>query len=211
MTKSMMKILAVFLTLITMVLAASLPGPVSRTVDVFNDGNNGVLRFKGPIHGVYVELNGTADEIYDQFSELYPEVVANVIIPDSVATHLAARDSNVELVPRSKTNMLCYPVNAQNWGPAWIPYLYDAINKLSVLGDGDCYVDGGPRWCVMLTCSRGDGIWLCNDNMYPISPNCGYLASYAWDMVFQCTHNDLTGGQEFDSDGYNVVVRNHSC
>ncbi len=43
-----------------------------------------------------------------------------------------------------------------------------------------------------------------------------YLASYASDLEKYCTHCVggrfcVTGGQEFDTAGYNIVVRSDSC
>jgi hypothetical protein len=41
------------------------------------------------------------------------------------------------------------------------------------------------------------------------------MGSYATDLINDCTYNALggpfTGGQEFDSDGYNVIVREDQC
>lgn len=50
-------------------------------------------------------------------------------------------------------------------------------------------------------------------NPYHIAPNCAYLGSYAQDLVASCSYttyapiDDQTGGQEFDTDGYNIIVR----
>jgi len=56
---------------------------------------------------------------------------------------------------------------------------------------------------------------ILQQNSYDIWPNCGYLASYAQDIENSCSIDDadvwFTGGQEFDSDKYNVIVRDDNC
>lgn len=47
-----------------------------------------------------------------------------------------------------------------------------------------------------------------------ISPSCIYLASYAQDILYACEEGGIfrssayINGQEFDTDGYNVIVAN---
>ncbi|EPE36489.1 hypothetical protein GLAREA_08652 [Glarea lozoyensis ATCC 20868] len=79
--------------------------------------------------------------------------------------------------------------------------------------NGVAHVDA--RSCQKIACfgNPGVGIFLCNDNAYAIAPRIGYLAEYADTIIEKCNwhekkHNvDLTSGQMFDRDNYNVVVR----
>jgi hypothetical protein len=52
-------------------------------------------------------------------------------------------------------------------------------------------------------------------NDYAIHPSCNYLSSYALDIVNSCSWAsggvEYTGGQEFDTDNYNVIVHSTSC
>ncbi|KAF0641074.1 hypothetical protein FPSE5266_20176 [Fusarium pseudograminearum] len=69
---------------------------------------------------------------------------------------------------------------------------------------------------------------LCNDNNFAIAPSCGYLGDYvdhiteacAWEVnsppcwVRPCGPSwtqYLVRGQQFDSDGYNVIVAKVAC
>ncbi|CAG8954069.1 hypothetical protein HYFRA_00009170 [Hymenoscyphus fraxineus] len=63
--------------------------------------------------------------------------------------------------------------------------------------------------CQRLTCYGSGEIRLCNDNDYQICPNLSYLASYAEDIVRACNYpdNQYVCGQYFDTDGYNVIVK----
>jgi hypothetical protein len=73
--------------------------------------------------------------------------------------------------------------------------------------------------CSRISCSYDSAIYLCNDNGQYIEPASAYIASYAQDLVNLCTTGSFdkfpdyrkTGGQEFDSDGYNVIVKQDSC
>ncbi|KUJ09226.1 uncharacterized protein LY89DRAFT_598214 [Mollisia scopiformis] len=108
---------------------------------------------------------------------------------------------------------LCIPVPGQDWGNADAGLIQDGINYLSGLQGGCCV---GPTSCVRISCSWNSAIFLCNDNGYTICPNCGYLATYASDMINDCSSwnggdSIIVGGQLFDSDHYNIIVRWDSC
>ncbi|MCJ1437866.1 hypothetical protein MMC27_007253 [Xylographa pallens] len=76
-------------------------------------------------------------------------------------------------------------------------------------------VPPGPRVCSLL-CGNNDDqgcnvIYVCNDNPYEICPSSNYLAgNYAQRIVDDCTYSSngvsYVHGQEFDTDGYNVIV-----
>ena len=58
-----------------------------------------------------------------------------------------------------------------------------------------------------------------HQNNYVVGPNSRYLASYASDIMEQCKvacapHEQctfFTGGQMFDTDNYNIIVRYDEC
>ncbi|PMD36498.1 hypothetical protein L207DRAFT_532119 [Hyaloscypha variabilis F] len=70
-------------------------------------------------------------------------------------------------------------------------------------------VGAGRGTCAQICCDDGDKVFACNDNSYAIDPASSYLASYVLDIVSDCwdQFGDTVGGQEFDTDDYNVIVR----
>lgn len=84
------------------------------------------------------------------------------------------------------------------------------ITALKARG-GKCIANG--RSCVQIACTDFAEVVLCNDNDFRIEPNCEYLASYAFDILGACNFHDVnqdnyrTCGQEFDSDRYNIIVK----
>ncbi|MCJ1476703.1 hypothetical protein MMC13_005371 [Lambiella insularis] len=77
---------------------------------------------------------------------------------------------------------------------------------------------GGPRTCITLLCSangNGNGVFLCNDNLYSIAPSLIYLLDdYAIPIGNFCgTQNPPHSiiGQMFDTDNYNVIAFPHTA
>ncbi|KUJ19191.1 uncharacterized protein LY89DRAFT_479656 [Mollisia scopiformis] len=173
----------------------------------------GVMTFSGTIGGHAVQLNGTIQEINTQMVANFPDFNMDAL----VAANLAKREAEAEaatpanLFTRSKSGMLCWPVPSQDW----------SLCSVSVIGQGITYLDNfnglcgvGANSCVRISCSYSSAIYLCNDNDYGITPTCPYMGSYAQDIINDCSHcegpNDcVTCGQEFDSDNYNIIVRDN--
>ena len=143
--------------------------------------------------------------------------------------------------PRSKSSLQCLPIEnfgwqrCQSWGiQQGIAFLCDFPESMQQTA---CKIAAGPKTCRMISCVSNSGIWLCNDvssplhsgndlhkihvtqNDHPIHPSCNYLGSYAQDIYDKCVWDDdysgfdvlFTGGQEFDTDNYNIIVHSTSC
>ncbi|KAN0096044.1 hypothetical protein V8E51_014849 [Hyaloscypha variabilis] len=130
--------------------------------------------------------------------------------PEEIYTKVKARYDSV--VPLEKRNQefppLCIPVAGWNW------------QKADVNAAGQCRSqmgNAGRVWINAQSCSRvccvtGNQVWICNDNNYAINPALPYIQSYVGAIVGYCTTSDtvagpLAGGQMFDTDGYNVILR----
>ncbi|KAI0881551.1 uncharacterized protein GGS22DRAFT_192185 [Annulohypoxylon maeteangense] len=91
---------------------------------------------------------------------------------------------------------------------------YDFLKKIHQ----PCEVAGGPRKCAMLWCSLGTSIWMCNDNTDKITRDCGDMASYVLDIIGNLDCITMWGGsealilgQEFDTDGFNIIAGGGGC
>ncbi|KAH6681848.1 hypothetical protein B0J14DRAFT_648268 [Halenospora varia] len=163
------------------ILGSALPDGVTIGLD-----KKGVITstmgFSGTIHGVQLSANGTAQQIWAELEKVNP---------------LAAAAAMASAKKRYASKKL------------------QTRNKFS-LGKNPCYV--GAHDCVHIACKNDAAIALCNDNDYPIQPSCDYLGTYASDIVVYCPGWSWFGGahpgscgQYFDTDNYNVVVRESRC
>ncbi|MCJ1478069.1 hypothetical protein MMC13_006744 [Lambiella insularis] len=100
------------------------------------------------------------------------------------------------------------PPNCYCPGFDYAPNINAIYNLISILNYNlGIPVPSGPRACVEVACSANSGIYLCNDNPYPISPSLIYiLNNYAADIANTCDAGLEVIGQEFDTDSYNVIV-----
>jgi hypothetical protein len=111
---------------------------------------------------------------------------------------------------------LCAPVAGQDWTAAFMSHIDAGIFYLNNL---HTRLGVSAKSCARISCSYDSTIYLCNDNGGYIEPASTYIASYAQDLVNLCTTGSFTkfpayrktGGQEFDSDRYNVIVKKDSC
>ncbi|CAG1971623.1 unnamed protein product [Fusarium graminearum] len=162
-----------------------------------------------------VTLTGSIDEISAQIQKLNP----NYMPPETNSTA-------AELEKRSQGHIIC---NVGGWGAVDTRAAQRDKDWLRSIG-GQCHVGPGPRTCTRVSgnCRTADAIMLCNDNNHAIAPSCGYLGDYvdhitsacAWEVnsppcwVKPCGPKwtqYLVRGQQFDSDGYNVIVAKVSC
>ncbi|KAE8444786.1 hypothetical protein EG329_014246 [Mollisiaceae sp. DMI_Dod_QoI] len=194
------------LTFVSLILCINLPPS-----DPTKAGTLGVMQFNGTIHGVEVELNGTVQEIYAQFLQMHPEITANLT---TAGSHTLSSKSLETLEARFKSTIYCCPVASWGWLPANVPALNAGIEYLDNF-KGSC--SAGGHGCARISCSNGAAIWLCNDNDFTIYENCGYMATYVDDLATACGLRDQWGGytsvcgQEFDTFGYNIIVRADAC
>ncbi|KAI1334716.1 hypothetical protein F5Y15DRAFT_420647 [Xylariaceae sp. FL0016] len=141
-----------------------------------------------------------------------PGAAAPFPIPNSPLT-----PSPLTPAPPNQGNINCAvgDTDGQGYGP------YQAIieQRRDDLYDrpGNCEVGPGPRVCARVACANHAAVWLCNDNTSPITPACAYLGTYVQDLITICAvqdqihHLPSVRGQEFDSDGYNVIVGWGDC
>ncbi|CAG8975202.1 hypothetical protein HYALB_00004263 [Hymenoscyphus albidus] len=149
--------------------------------------------------GHEVSLKGTVQEQLKQMKELFPDFDPLAKLP---------QDELVERDVKNKNDLLCNPMTGQaSWKFARKRGVLEGINYLRTRDL--CGVDGHS--CARISCDREDGIWLCNDNDYRITPKCDYIASYAFDIIQECRQGNMVCGQRFDSDRYNVPVHVGDC
>ncbi|KAN0098402.1 hypothetical protein V8E51_014065 [Hyaloscypha variabilis] len=149
-------------------------------------------------------LNGTVEQVLAQLKELHPEV------------ELKKREVTSRAVLNKEMPPLCIPIRGWNWVTAYMPDIQAGVVYLDNL---NTRINIGPTSCSRISCSWNGAIYLCNDNPYSIQPASPYLASYAQDLINICTTGSddhypdykRTGGQEFDTDGYNIIVREDGC
>ncbi|EPE32475.1 hypothetical protein GLAREA_07608 [Glarea lozoyensis ATCC 20868] len=168
--------------------------------------------FNGTIDGHEVYLVGSIDEQLEHMEKTYPDFDRNnfqAVRADIPETKHETRSVN------NKVGMgqCCDEPQMQSHGWNYVSSVDISFAAAQLAGyEGGCPVQ--PHRCVFFTRSGRAGIHLCNDNTYFISPSCKYLSSYAVDIRDHCgkgfaTSNGLEArscGQQFDTDGYNVVV-----
>lgn len=98
--------------------------------------------------------------------------------------------------PSSKEHIICCTDTEQPWFYVDVDKVQEGIETLKKRG-GSCAVAAGPRTCVDLTCDDQHEIVLCNDNGFPIAPNCDYLATYAEEIISECGHVDGLAGDVY--------------
>ncbi|KAH6644906.1 hypothetical protein BKA67DRAFT_586439 [Truncatella angustata] len=83
-----------------------------------------------------------------------------------------------------------------------------------------CQASSGPRVCTQLVCEDpGVAVWekiwpQCNDLDHELQIDCETVADYAQDIKDRCDNSPLTAasdtqGQEFDIEGWSVIVGGH--
>ncbi|CZR60276.1 uncharacterized protein PAC_10172 [Phialocephala subalpina] len=219
---TIMKLFAFLLTFLPLILVSGLAIGSESTIEVPEGYTiSGAMGFKGTLHGVEVELSGTIEEMYANFTSQYPEVVANAKAnANPTAAYLPT--SNVGLAqlesrnPSPRGDHYCCPINGQpNWLPAEVAVLVDGINYLNNF-QGVCNTGGGPGNCVRVSCSYSAAIYLCNDNEGDLVISCKDVAFYAGQIINYCRviwgHNTpMSCGQIFDNANYNVIVHMAGC
>jgi hypothetical protein len=150
-------------------------------------------------------------------------------------TTLASLVARHALEPRNQElPILCIPIAGWDWGYA---YYLDVIVAEQALIDWNGWPQVPNDGCIMLYCDHFSSVslWECNDVSFAlllfrclanickgpfyIHPNTAYLASYVGDVALACVTNAWndnglpnweTGGQQFDTDQYNVITRNNA-
>jgi hypothetical protein len=80
---------------------------------------------------------------------------------------------------------------------------------------GECGAAAGPKICTRVACQYSSAIFVCNDNDHAVGPHCSDVVDLAQDILNSCTYrngrNHETQGQEFNTDGWNVVIGQQHC
>ncbi|PVH81794.1 hypothetical protein DL98DRAFT_530847 [Cadophora sp. DSE1049] len=162
------------------------------------------LHITGTIDGIKVNHTGTIEEVYSQIAAENPGFAPHEIgiIPRS-------------LERREKSAMYCIPVPGQNWEKASDLPINNGIRSLQT---NRLFCNVPAHTCVRVSCSSNAEIRVCNDSNLEIKPYCAWIASYAFDISKKCYSTwgiarpqGLVGGQYFDTDGFNVIVKKDTC
>ncbi|KAI0602989.1 hypothetical protein F4775DRAFT_587522 [Biscogniauxia sp. FL1348] len=193
---------------LSVVYGTAIPGGLLAR-DALPDGYRAVpLHWSGAIEqdGNVLSFNGTIQEIEAEIQESRPGF--------SWKTAFEQRMDNSELSnlqSRDKEDKFFCDIG----GDGEASTLSIGVGSMALgYAGGSCGIGPGPYVCARLSCAYDGGIWLCNDNAWGISPSCGYLATYADDILGKCGPVKVFGGvqgQEFDSDNYNVAVGHAKC
>ncbi|KAH7320610.1 hypothetical protein B0I35DRAFT_407683 [Stachybotrys elegans] len=171
--------------------------------------NWGPMEFVGPafVGGANVTLKGDAKSIYEQLLVLNPEYN-----PQEFPEY-RAKTAELEKRELSKRNIICDVAGTA------VPY----ANANCAEGDrylrrlnGYCRAPAGPRACARVSCSNQCGMFLCNDNSYPIDVWCGNIAGDYKDISSRCWESgndwgwyDTLKGQVFRSIWNTIVVHQY--
>ncbi|PVH69215.1 hypothetical protein DL98DRAFT_626085 [Cadophora sp. DSE1049] len=192
---------------------------VSHRDDVVKESDSGipkgyslaVMHMIGTVGNTPIDHKGTVQEIFAQLAAEHKDFAMPTA---QAASQIEARS---KLESRSKYGLGCIAVKGQSWDKARKHYIEDGINYLNHV---KAWCHAPANSCVRVSCSWRAAIYLCNDNNHEIDTACNYISTFAQDMVDKCTSYNwrrvftsggytrwVTGGQEFDTDRFNVVVR----
>ncbi|KAH9223561.1 hypothetical protein DL95DRAFT_492705 [Leptodontidium sp. 2 PMI_412] len=169
----------------------------------------GQLRVTGEVNGIAVNHTGTVQEIFKQLeTEDNSFKLSDLAAPgrQNTGIHLPSK--------REMTDVKCLPVPGQKWNGADVSAIDDGIYFLKNRGL-TCNV--GPHSCVRVSCSWDGGIYVCNNGDNEIRPSCNDVGIYAQALVNNCRYkrgflrHDGVGGQVWDNENWNVVVRKDGC
>ncbi|KAH8670331.1 hypothetical protein BGZ60DRAFT_527804 [Tricladium varicosporioides] len=184
-----------FLAAYASVLSTAIPEGLS-----FRDTSLGLaeaeMTYTGTIHGIEFTSSGTVEQIYNAFTQAHPDAAAT--------TPFNTTDSGIEeRSPANKGDIFCCN------GPSPAPQGWYPAETATIIREGVPYLKNFPGLC---------GVPARTCNFYGITPSCYYLATYAEDLTGVCGYfyygrffTPGTCGQEFDTDHYNIIVREEPC
>ncbi|KAK4448450.1 hypothetical protein QBC34DRAFT_381361 [Podospora aff. communis PSN243] len=151
------------------------------------------LVFTGRIEadGPNVTLSGDAQSIYNQILELNPNYDPTVF-PEYIANQQIAADAMAR--KRSDAGALfkrdrieCGHGERISQSDLACPPQLRMLNNIQ----GLCEV--GARACARTACGNQCGVWLCNDNTFPVGVWCPNIAGDGLDIANECTWRDDLG------------------
>ncbi|KAI0593721.1 hypothetical protein F4775DRAFT_607433 [Biscogniauxia sp. FL1348] len=127
---------------------------------------------------------------------------------------LAAKSSTPTNVTKSTARIVCDQVR---YGEANYEAIITGTKYLSGI-TGYCQLGptepGAPLTCGRVSCSDNSGIFFCNQNNYDTIQPCHWFADYAQNVLDECLDPDTypnIKGQDYDSDGWSVIVGGQEC
>ncbi|KAI2465296.1 hypothetical protein F4781DRAFT_410017 [Annulohypoxylon bovei var. microspora] len=190
--------------------AAMDPFHASNISNGLPDGYTAVpLSMKGSIEpgGEVMTFNGTVNDIMSQIQTIKHDFKWDDFHP---TTSFPRR----HVSKRTKSHIICKIPHSFAGSRVNLLYGYDYLKNIHQ----PCEVSGGPSKCAMLWCLTGTSIWMCNDNTDTITRDCGDMASYVLDIIgdVDCITQwsgggALIQGQEFDTDGFNIIAGGGGC
>ncbi|KAF4613423.1 hypothetical protein G7Y89_g15464 [Cudoniella acicularis] len=196
--------IAASLALVTAVLGSTIRRTIPENYEI------GTMKFNGSIHGVPWYGEGTIQEIYAEFTKAHPDAAAN----DKREPKPVPAKRQLHGDP-NKYGEQCCPIPGEQYGNADNGAITDGI---AYLKEVDAYCNCGPTSCVRISCSDSAAIFLCNDTDEEIWNGCNYMATFAQDIMDDCTTisppplwYQSCCGQEYHTNGFHVVVRYDSC
>lgn len=159
-------------------------------------------------------LNGTVQEVYHNLIDINPDYddLLRKYRSSKAATALPDSFHSFDSMAEVPSNCGYCNVCTKRWAPAAYMIILDGINHLNNL-TGKPANGPGPGACGRVSCEWGSSIWWCNDNCERKElDSWREIVSATEDITRQCfwTERDkslVTGGQIFQPDGWNVVVR----
>ncbi|KAG4435073.1 hypothetical protein IFR05_009432 [Cadophora sp. M221] len=181
-----------------------------------------ILMWSGTINGAEVNITSNFEDIFTHLGLKYPLILPNDdhfshTTSTSNIKYTASGEVESALMGRAangKWKILCILVTRWDWQRAYVWALKVVIyNFLAVLGV--CKIKAHS--CKKMQCYYGSSAYICNDTDHEVRPDCTYLGSFVQDIINLCSVNrehpmvTRAGGQEFETEGYNVIVRQESC
>ncbi|KAI0132840.1 hypothetical protein BJ170DRAFT_592778 [Xylariales sp. AK1849] len=120
---------------------------------------------------------------------------------------------------RSEGEVLC---NMDNWQFCDLKWIEKGIDYLRNI-PGECRKDARPNAdhakCSRVSCSYSAAIFYCNDNFHQVWTSCASLGDRARSIANECQYQAKSinlpewrvVGQQFDTDGWNVIVASDDC
>ncbi|PVH87515.1 hypothetical protein DL98DRAFT_581524 [Cadophora sp. DSE1049] len=191
--------------------AMHLPWPVSP------------LEWSGTVNGAEVNITGDLQHIFTHLGLKLPQIPTNSIdLSNNTAAselkYTALGEVESALMSRESTGKVndtphaAFQIAREDRAYVWA--LNVIIYNLSVV-PGVCKIKAHS--CKRMHCYYGSSVYVCNDSDREVRSDCNYLGSFVRDIINLCTIDRQNpkiaraGGQEFHTDGYNVIVRKEAC
>ncbi|PVH84403.1 hypothetical protein DL98DRAFT_568950 [Cadophora sp. DSE1049] len=171
----------------------------------------GQIHITGELNGVAINHTGSVQEVFAQL-----DAEDNSFKLADLAG-IQRRTPSVDLeqfAKRYATDLHCLPVDGQTWTGADITAISEGVAYLRE-GWKMCSVPG--RTCGRVSCSWNSAIYICNNKDEAINPTCDLIAAFAKVMADKCRvrrgvfQHDVTGGQFWDNDNWNVIIHSDRC